>query len=82
MAKPFTRAQQNIIAEQAAIIANEAFRQGRIAQAQLVKAYVTKAYCKDMISDDTCTHDACFLLKDIVAYINQEGKHAKTELGL
>lgn len=82
MTKPFTRAQSNLIAEKAAIIANEAFRQGRLAETQKIKNYVTELYCKDMIQNDTCTHDACFLLKDIVAFINQEGKHARTELGL
>jgi hypothetical protein len=82
MTKPFTKAQTNNIAEKAAIIANTAFNLGRESERSKLIMYVKGQYCLDRQETSECDHDNCYLLADIVAYANQTGKHAKTEIGL
>ena len=82
MTKPFTKAQSNQIAEKTAIIANTAFGLGVDAANSKTITYIKGQTCIQFQENHTCEHDNCYLLGDVIAYINQEGKHAKTEIGL
>ena len=82
MTKPFTQAQSKEIAEKAAIIANTAFDMGRKSEMARIKEYIKEQQCKTSVDTGQCSHDNCWLLGDVIAYINQYGRHAKNELGL
>jgi hypothetical protein len=82
MTKPFTKAQSNQIAEKTAIIANTAFGLGVDAANSKTITYIKGQTCTEYQETKKCEHDNCYLLGDIIAYINQEGKHAKNEIGL
>ena len=82
MTKPFTKAQSNQIAEKTAIIANTAFGLGVDAANSKTIAYIKGQQCLKHLEMKQCDHDNCYLLGDVIAYINQEGKHAKNEIGL
>ena len=82
MTKPFTQAQAKDIGEKAAIIANTAFDLGRQAERSKLVLYIKGQLCLDHQETKTCDHDNCWLLEDLIAFANQSGKHAKTEIGL
>ena len=82
MTKPFTKAQSNQIAEKTAIIANTAFGLGVDAANSKTITYIKGQTCTEYQETSKCQHDNCYLLGDVIAYINQEGKHAKTKIGL
>lgn len=82
MTKPFTNAQSNHIAEKAAIIANTAFQLGRDAESTRIKQYINEQLCKSCNSGEDCDFDNCYLLKDVIAFINSSGPHSKNEITL
>ena len=82
MTKPFTQAQSKEIAEKAAIIANQAFSMGRQSEQDRTKGYIKQQQCELNVDTGTCEHDNCFLLGDVIAYINQVGLHSKNEIKL
>jgi hypothetical protein len=82
MTKPFTQAQSKDIAEKTAIIANQAFVLGRQSEADRIKGYIKEQQCELTVDTGICEHDNCYLLGDIIAYINQHGKHEKNEIKL
>lgn len=75
MTKPFTKAQSLDIAEKAAIIANTAFGLGMDAAKTRIITYIKGQQCQEFNETAYCTHDNCYLLSDIIAYANQEGRH-------
>jgi hypothetical protein len=82
MTKPFTKAQSVAIGEKAAIIANTAFSMGRQSEQDRIKGYIKEQQCEQTQDTGTCEHDNCYLLGDVIAYINQQGNHAKNEIPL
>lgn len=82
MTKPFTQAQSKQVAEKAAIIANTAFGLGRDAEKDRIKSYIKNQQCELNVDTGSCEHDNCYLLGDVIAYINQSGLHAKNEIEL
>ena len=82
MTKAFTKAQANQIAEKTAIIANQAFSMGRDTEGTRIKQYINEQLCKSCAKGQDCDFDNCFLLKDVVAFINSTGNHTKNEIGL
>ena len=70
MTKAFTKAQSNQIAEKAAIIANTAFQLGRDAESTRIKQYINEQLCNNCAGGELCELDNCYLLKDVIAFIN------------
>jgi hypothetical protein len=77
-----SRAHQMQVAEKAAIIANQAFTMGRQSEQQRIKSYIKEQQCLTNADTGTCEHDNCFLLGDVIAFINQDGTHHKNEIPL
>ncbi|NCA07825.1 MAG: hypothetical protein EBS85_03750 [Micrococcales bacterium] len=77
-----SKAHQQQIAEKTAIIANQAFVLGRQSEADRIKGYIKEQQCELTVDTGICEHDNCYLLGDIIAYINQYGKHEKNEIKL
>jgi hypothetical protein len=82
MTKAFTKAQSNQIAEKTAIIANHAFSMGRDTEGTRIKQYINEQLCLSCSKSLDCDFDNCYLLKDIIAFINSTGNHQKNEIGL
>ena len=82
MSHQLSRKHQDQIAEKAAIIANQAFSMGRQSEQDRIKTYIKQQQCEVNVDTGTCEHDNCFLLGDVIAYINQQGLHAKSEIKL
>jgi hypothetical protein len=70
MTKAFTKAQSNQIAEKTAIIANTAFTMGRETEMTRIKQYINEQLCNNCASGELCELDNCYLLKDVIAFIN------------
>ena len=82
MSHEMSRAHQQQVAEKAAIIANQAFSMGRQSEQDRIKGYIKQQQCELNVDTGTCEHDNCFLLGDVIAYINQVGLHSKNEIKL
>ena len=82
MSHQLSKKHQDQIAEKAAIIANQAFSMGRQSEQDRIKTYIKQQHCELNVDTGTCEHDNCFLLGDVIAYINQQGLHAKNEIKL
>ena len=82
MSHQISKKHQDQIAEKAAIIANQAFSMGRQSEQDRIKTYIKEQQCELNVDTGTCEHDNCFLLGDVIAYINQQGLHAKNEIKL
>lgn len=82
MSHEMSKAHQNMVAEKAAIIANTAFSMGRDAESTRVKQYIQEQLCKSCNQGEDCDFDNCYLLKDVIAFINSTGTHQKNEIGL
>jgi hypothetical protein len=82
MSHELSRAHQQQVAEKAAIIANQAFSMGRDSAKLEVKNYIKAQQCLTNQDTGSCEHDNCFLLGDVIAFINQVGLHAKNEIKL
>jgi len=82
MSHQISKKHQDQIAEKAAIIANQAFSMGRQSEQDRIKTYIKQQQCEVNVDTGTCEHDNCFLLGDVIAYINQQGLHAKNEIKL
>ena len=82
MSHQLSKKHQDQIAEKAAIIANQAFSMGRQSEQDRIKGYIKQQQCELNVDTGTCEHDNCFLLGDVIAYINPQGLHAKNEIKL
>jgi hypothetical protein len=70
MSHELSRKHQDQIAEKAAIIANTAFTMGRDTETTRIKQYITEQLCEHCTKGEICDDDHCYLLKDVIAFIN------------
>jgi len=77
-----SKAHQNQVAEKAAIIANHAFSIGRDTEMTRIKQYINEQLCDNCAGGEKCELDNCYLLRDVVAFINSTGNHSKNEIKL
>lgn len=82
MSHEMSRKHSDQVAEKAAIIANTAFQLGRDAERTRIKQYINEQLCYNCDAGELCDLDNCYLLRDVVAFINSTGNHAKNEIGL
>lgn len=82
MSHEMSKAHQNQVAEKAAIIANHAFSIGRDTEMTRIKQYINEQLCDNCAGGEKCELDNCYLLRDVVAFINSTGNHAKNEIKL
>ena len=82
MSHEMSKAHQNQVAEKAAIIANHAFSIGRDTEMTRIKQYINEQLCDNCANGEVCELDNCYLLRDVVAFINSTGNHAKNEIKL
>lgn len=70
MSHELSRKHQDQIAEKAAIIANHAFTMGRETEMTRIKQYINEQLCNNCAGGELCELDNCYLLKDVIAFIN------------
>ena len=82
MSREFSKSQANQVAEKTAIIANTAFQLGRDSESTRIKQYIKEQLCDNCAKGERCELDNCYLLRDVIAFINSVGKHGKNEISL
>ena len=70
MSHEMSKAHQQQVAEKAAIIANHAFTMGRETEMKRIKQYISEQLCDNCAGGELCELDNCYLLKDVIAFIN------------